>query len=460
MSVFDGLLSGGILDYMLKRGLKRIHFVGVLGAGMLPLAKLCVSLGYKVSGSDARAGEFEIDLGFEVTEHRQGLLTGVELVVVSFAIPTNTPEMLDAKAQNIPIISRSQLLGELMKGYNRRIGISGSHGKSTTTALIDKILYLGGVSPTTVPGAKLFDGCDVRIGEREALVYEACEYRDAFLNFYPSLQVITGIELDHTDYFADIDVLRHSFLLSAERADEAVILNADFDRSDEFAKALSRPCITYGRSQKADYRYVIEEKLDSCYRFCILRRGEVLLEASTTLIGEYNLSNITAAAAVADTLGVDCDTIARAIGEFHGIERRMSRIGRLSESEIFYDYAHHPTEISAAIRAVRERYDACTVVFMPHTYSRTKSLWGEFISALSQSDFTILLDIYPAREQPIENVTSQKLAASIGECAIYTTAQGALSNILLHRFPVVVLMGAGNMDDLIEMIKKSDTFYE
>ena len=475
MSRRDAFLSREKTEDILSK-IRRIHFVGALGAGMLPLAKLCRSLGYEVTGSDARADEwsarklaaFSYDPSrceaygdadrspfiTPITPHAHGLLSSVDMLVASFAVPVDAPEMTDARELGIPVISRAELLGALMTRYERRVGICGSHGKSTTTALVDKMLCAGGVSHTTVSGATLFDGCDARIEPSSTFVYEACEYRDAFLRFHPTLQVVTSIELDHTDYFADIEAIRRSFLSAADRATAGVILNADFVGSADFARRLTKPITTYGMADGADYRYILDERGRDGYRFRILKRGLPFLSLTTLLIGEYNLANITAAVAAADMLGVSTDHITCAVAEFHGIERRMSYLGRLGKTDIFYDYAHHPTEIASAISAVKERYDTCAVVFMPHTYSRTQSLWDEFITAFSKSDFTILLDIYPAREKMINGVTSDNLARAMGERACYADDDVALHHLVNREYGAAVLMGAGDMSSLVDKLKR------
>lgn len=467
MSFFAAFLIREKLEELLKKKGLRLHLVGILGAGMLPLSKLASSFGYKITGSDARAhtsrelvDRITKDYGFRITPHRRGLLCGVDLVVTSFAIPEDSPELVDAKILGVPITTRAELLGVLMKRYKKRIGICGSHGKSTTTALVDKMLCAGGFSPTTVSGATLFDGSDLRIGEEDIFIYEACEYRDAFLSFHPTHQIITGIELDHTDYFPDLASIRHSFLRAANRAQKLVVMNSDFESSSSFSRELEAPFVTYGKATNAIYRYVIKEMNSNSCRFYIYKHGALLLETETKLFGEYNIANITAAAALSDTLGIPKDSIALAIRDFGGIERRMSRIGSLFGKSIFYDYAHHPTEISATVSAVKERFGTCAVVFIPHTYSRTKSLWNDFIYALRQADFTILMDIYPARENPVEGITSENLALSIGECAVCARAEEVLDIISGRPECAVVLMGAGDMSKVIDIIKKADGFEE
>ena len=454
MSLYANFLTDGELSRLLMRGISKIHFIGILGAGMLPLAKLTHSLGYAVTGSDAKVSEPELHDGLYVTPHTADNLADKELIVASFAIARDNPELSCAIERALPTVYRAQLLGALMKAYGARIGVSGSHGKSTTTAIIDKIFSDAGMHPTTVSGATLFDGRDIRLGEDGYFIYEACEYKDAFLHFSPTTQVITGIELDHTDYFDSLDSIVESFKKSIKGA-ERVVLNRDFDRAGELLEAIGCEVITYGVSHLADYRYSVTEKRDGRCRFSILKRGEVLLDTETSLIGDYNLLNMLAAAAVADSYGIDKEIIARSVKDFPGIERRMSRLGKRGELDVFYDYAHHPTEIALAIGALKEHYGSCTVIFRPHTYSRTKSLWDGFISAFCKADFTILLDIYPAREEAIEGVTSENLARDIGDSAVFAKPSEVARLIDERALGAVVVMGAGDVADICkELIDK------
>lgn len=452
MSEYSFLLSSDDLGRILKRRGAKIYFIGIMGAGMLPLAKLMCSFGFYVSGSDILLKEEKILHGMQVGPHNAINVDSADLIVTSFAIAEDNEELIRANELGIFITSRAALLGFIMLNYRTRIGVSGSHGKSTTTAIIDKILCDCGYTPTTISGATLYDGVDMRIGSENFFVYEACEYRDAFLNFHPSLQVITSIELDHTDYFDDIDAVRASFKKCADSAGY-VVLNLDFDGAQKFKESLTADVITYGSCVRADYRYEIVRTDAEVFVFDIYRRGKQYMRLSTHLIGKYNIANITAAVAIADYLGIDADVISRSVSSFCGIERRMSILTTYLSHDVFYDYAHHPTEISAAINAIKERYGTCTVVFCPHTYSRTKSLWGEFISALSKADFTILLDIYPAREKYIDGVTSQRLAKEIGDSCVYATPEEVLGLIETRGVGAVVLMGAGRLDDVIRLLK-------
>lgn len=431
---------------LLKGRNTKIYFLGVRGEGMKPLAILAHSLGYSVGGSDARGAASDSQLS-SILEVRS--VTDSELVVYSLAIDEADAELVLAGSLGIPCISRAELLGALMLSYRWRVGVSGSHGKSTTTAAIDAIFSHAGIPLTTVPGAELSDGTHVRIEGRDTFVFEACEYKDSFLALFPSLLVITGVELDHTDYFCSLSHIADSFLRAAEKAERAVLLNIDCPTLRAIASRIRCvDVITYGAGPDADYRYISRGE----GRFTVLRRREKYLDLSTPLIGEYNIANLTAAAAVADLSGIERGHIAAAIADFHGIARRMQRLCTLDERPVIYDYAHHPSEIVAAIDAVRAAFGECTVVFRPHTYSRTKSLWNDFITALSKADFTILMDIYPAREAPIDGITSERLAFEMGRRAVYLPTCEVVEHIRRRTRGAIVLMGAGDIDTVKEEI--------
>ena len=428
-----------------------VHFVGILGSGMLPLAKMIAERGYTVSGTDRRASEDGKGAhGMHVTEH--GVIPGhaPDLVVYSLACDESNAQLVYAREKGIPTVSRAQLLGALMSESSVRISVSGSHGKSTTTALIDMMLCAAGECPSTVSGATLFDGVTYRVGDGEIFVAEACEYKDSFLRLFPTHQLISGVELDHTDYFTDEEHIRRSFLSAAKRAD-TVIINI----SDRVARSIKDELktdteyqgriITYGTDENADYTLQDVSVSGRVTRFCVRGpRGKIRLE--TSLIGEFNLMNVLAAVSLLDSLGVDSHTMARAVSDFRGIDRRMSLIGEVGSVPIYYDYAHHPTEIGVTIDALKDRFDSVTVIFRPHTYSRTKSLWHEFIVELSKANFTILLEIYPAREKAVEGVTAKKLADEIGERAVYSSMENAAKLALSQESDVIVLLGASDVD--------------
>lgn len=466
MSIFNSDLSFGKISPILKDVKASIRFIGILGSGMYPLACLMRGRGCRVSGSDRNAGEDITDsVGIRIERPGDGNFGMADLAVYSLAIDESDPEILYARSRGIPLISRAQLLGALMSECKIRISVSGSHGKSTVTALIEHILSVSGKAPTAVSGAALSSGEAYARGDGGIFLAEACEYKDSFLRLCPTHQLITSVELDHTDYFADLDALRASFLSAARLAD-TVIINRD-DRvagsiADElrasFKSGVSpERVVTYGKAECADYRLHSIERAGDITRFSVTYADNTV-RLSTSLMGEFNLYNITAAAAAALSLGVSDGDVAGAVGSFRTINRRLSRLARIKDSTVFYDYAHHPTEIAAVIDALKERYGSVTVIFRPHTFSRTKSLWADFITALCKADFTILLDIYPAREKAIDGVDSQSLAAAIPGAVCLPACDAALRAVLSGS-GAIALLGAGEVegvrDDLVRLGEKT-----
>lgn len=478
MSIYNSNFKIEKIFSALKDRKKEVRFIGVLGSGMYPLARLLIDFGYKVSGYDRSAIHWRrnnlsenttkerncLDLDYKndirLCEHTEVDWKSVGLAVYSLAIEESDPEILAARSHGVLLISRAQLLGALMSEAKVRISVSGSHGKSTTTAIIDRILTAAEMQPTSVSGATLSSGIPYRKGSGEVFLAEACEYKDSFLSLSPTHQIITSVELDHTDYFHSKDQIRRSFLIAAERA-ETVIINRDDRLASDIALELKRGgakrdrLITYGESEGADYRFRIDGRDGEMTRFSVISK-ERIFDLETALIGKYNLSNITAAIALCDNLGIDPETVKEAVGSFHSVDRRMTLLSRINGVPVYYDYAHHPTEIKAAITALKERYGSVTVIFRPHTFSRTFSLWQDFIAALSKADFTILLDIYPAREEPIDGVNSEKLAKAIPS-AVFASMADAPRLALASPRGAIALLGAGEVDGVRdELIRLGD----
>ena len=428
----------------------KIHFVGILGSGMYPLARLLLGRGYRVSGSDDAAQSDGYTDGYGIVITKPRAYVDASVIVYSLAVDEENPEIAYAKSRGIPLVSRAQLLGAMMQKSGVRIAVSGSHGKSTTTAIIDHVLRFSGLSHTTVTGAQLSDGDALYDVGGDVFLAEACEYKDSFLCLCPSHLIITSVELDHTDYFQNMGMIRASFLTAAKKAD-TVLLNADDPGCEAIRQALvgcggGRRVYTYGKREGADYRFSV------CTCFCGITSFSVaykerVLELSTRLMGEFNLYNLTAATAMADIIGVGKEEIAGAIGSFTTIGRRLELISTASGIPIYYDYAHHPTEIGASVKALKERHGTLTVIFRPHTYSRTKGLWKDFISELGKADFTVLLDVYPAREKEIEGINARRLADEIPNC-VYSRAEDAVSLALSRGTGAIVLMGAGEVEQI------------
>lgn len=430
----------------------RVHFVGIGGVSMYSLARLAMTRGASVSGSDREAGKYtdilssldvEISIG-----HRAENVNGASIVVFSHAIGEDNPELVMARSLNIPTVSRAEYLGAIMLGYKRRIGVSGSHGKSTTTAILDTIFVRAG-RPTTLSGADLSVGEPIRIGSHDLLIYEACEYRDSFLRFTPTVAVGLNLELDHTDYFPDINALHDSFLRAFNRAEELVILSGDDPNFKKIIPKITRKVVTFGRGRENTYRYDITRFREGNFGFDLYKFENKIGSFSLQIPGAFNIHNATAAIVAALEMGIEADVIAEAVSAFSGIPRRLELIGNLNGREVYYDYAHHPTEIGASITALRGlTCGELTVLFRPHTYSRTASLWDELCHALSLADRVVLCDIYAAREDPILGITSENLARDIGETATFIDENTAAEYILKNTRGTIVLMGAGDLGEI------------
>ena len=431
----------------------KIHFVGIGGVSMYSLARLANNLGATVSGSDRESSprtDSLASLGMEIfIGHRAENVDGAHLVVYSHAIDEDNPELSYARSHNIPTVSRAEYLGAMMLEYRSRIGVSGSHGKSTTTAILDAIFAHAGAGPTTLSGADLQEGDPLRIGSPDLFIYEACEYRDSFLRFTPTVSIGLNLDLDHTDYFPDISSLRESFLRAFNRAEDFVILSGDDPNFKKIIPKITTKVITFGRSKGNTYRYDISSFREGNFLFDLYKFENKIGSFELHLPGAFNLHNATAAIAAALEMGIDIDRIYEAVAAFRGISRRLELIGQAFGRDVYYDYAHHPTEIGASITGLRGLCcGEITVLFKPHTYSRTKSLWNEMCSSLSIADYVILTDIYAAREEPIPGITSENLARDIGEMAAYVQDNEAAEYIMKNTRGAIVLMGAGDLTEI------------
>lgn len=429
----------------------RIHFIGIGGSSMSSLAELLAFRGVKVSGSDldaTRVTERLASLGVSIViGHDSNTVIGASLVVYSHAISLRNPEMLTAKNLGIPRISRATLLGALMLSYKRRIGISGTHGKSTTVAMLDSISEKAGCDPTTASGAALSCGSNLRIGGNSLFIYEACEYKDSFLEFYPSIAVALNLEHDHPDYFEDVASLRESFYGALSRA-ELAIINSDDEGLSPLVPYLGNRAVTFGKDD-ADFCYEINSFSQHGYDFTIKRQGFAPLSLSLGIIGTHNVTNAVAAAVAALSLGIDDCSIRNALSEFRGIERRLESVGFFRGREVFYDYAHHPTEIKASVDSVRMKCGgAVTVIFRPHTYSRTKALFNGFVKSLSLADHVILTDIYAAREEPIKGISSSALSDALSTDSVCLRGGDLIRHLELKTEGAIIIMGAGDLAEV------------
>lgn len=457
MSVFhSGIEKKEIMELLKDKKLK-IHFTGAGGVGIFSLLKISARLGYTVSGSDRDISPLSnrlIDEGYNVyIGHSEENARDSQLLVYTLALSEDNPELKFASDNKIPAVSRAEYLGALMENYGERISVSGSHGKSTTTAMISKIFEHDGKNPTVILGANLPSSHEpLRFGSEELLVFEGCEYKDSFLRFSPTATVFTNLELDHIDYFPNIEALKLSFL-KAMGISHLSVVNLDDKNLSELIPYASGRVVTYGESENADYRAVIEEWKKGYYSLEIRHAGIVYPKIKLSVPGRFNAMNALGAAAVALEYSVSERIVKEALEDFFGIERRLEKIGEYKGNQVYYDYAHHPTEIKSAIECVREMTGkGVYVIFKPHTYSRTAGLMDEFVKALSLADRVFLCEISAIRERAIHGVSSDRLASMIGTRAIKIRDEDVRDALSEVKNSAIIIMGAANLDTVKKLI--------
>lgn len=453
----------------IMKSCRGVFFIGIGGINMSSLAHLTHAAGFYTAGSDrtrsALCGRLERE-GIKITyEHRAENLEGCDVVIYTVAISTDNPEYAAAHERGLPCISRADYMGYLMTDYTHRIGISGMHGKSTTTSMCAALLMDANLDPTVLSGAEYNKmGGAYRVGAHDYFVFEACEYKDSFLDFNPTVAVILNIEPDHLDYFSGIEQIKQSFCAYASRPDvRIVVANADDENVREVIAAAGRETVTFSlHSRSADFVATNISTENGMYNFDVLRRGEFLCRVRMGVAGMHNISNALAAIAVADICGVASDDIVRSLANFRGANRRMEFKGMLNGARVYDDYAHHPTEIRAALDGLCQMMSAedgergeLICVFQSHTYDRTAALFDEFATSFEAADRVIVADIYAAREGDDHGVSAQKLADAIGGRATYVGDMEHIAAYLrenVHPGDTLVIMGAGDISRIFPML--------
>lgn len=443
-----------------------IHFIGIGGISMSGLAEILLGEDFIVSGSDAKESPLTDSLvqkGAKIFygQRASNISDDVEVVVYTAAIHPDNPEFACAVEKGIPMLTRAQLLGQIMRNYETPIAVSGTHGKTTTTSMVSQILLEGSCDPTISVGGILPSiGGNIRVGQSETFVTEACEYTNSFLSFFPKISIILNIDADHLDFFKDLDDIRHSFRRFAELlpADGALIINADTPQYEEIIKDLPCRVITYGLENPAQYQAadITYDKYGHA-SFTVLKDGQKAGSFYLKVPGIHNVSNALAAIALSHLLGISNDVIARGLGSFTGTERRFQYKGEVAGVTIVDDYAHHPTEIQATLKAAKNYpHKKIWCVFQPHTYTRTKALLPEFAQALTLADHVVLADIYAARETNTIGISSQDVQKKIQElgtpCEYFSTFD-EIENFLLKsctQGDLLITMGAGDVVNIGE----------
>ncbi len=443
-----------------------IYFIGIGGISMSGLAEILLTEGFTISGSDRAPSDLtriltECGASVYYGQREENITPDIDLIVYTAAIKSDNPELAAAKRLNIPVLTRAQLLGQMMKNYRIPVAISGTHGKTTTTSMISQILLDADVDPTlSIGGVYKPIGGNIRVGASEYFVTEACEYTNSFLSFFPKISIILNIEEDHLDFFKDIQDIRDSFhrfaLLLPE--DGTLIINKDIDHVEEITAGLSCRVVTYGFSPSSDYSASqITYDAFGCPSFHLMH-GDAKEEVfSLKVHGKHNVSNALAAIALADVLGIPADVTARGLLAFNGTDRRFEYKGQRNGVNIIDDYAHHPTEIRATLTAAGEYpHKKLWCVFQPHTYTRTKAFLDEFAEVLCLADEIILADIYAAREKDTLGISSQTLQQKIealGHSCHYFSDFEAIENFLIEnctKDDLLITMGAGDIVKIAE----------
>lgn len=438
-----------------------VHFIGIGGISMSGLAELLADAGFHVSGSDRSRSSLTDSLekkGITVFygQRAENITDGLDVVVLTSAIHPDNPEYLAAKERGIPCLTRAQLLGQVMKNYDTPIAISGTHGKTTTTSMVSEILLEAKTDPTlSIGGIFKPIGGNMRIGRSGYFVTEACEYTNSFLSFFPKIGVILNIEADHLDFFKDLADIRHSFRRFAQLlpTDGCLVINADIEHLEELTDGLACRVVTFGRTADADY-YPSDIAYDELGHpsFVLHSTGKPDRSVSLQVPGEHNVMNALAAAAVADVIGIAADATAVALHDFSGADRRFEYKGTVGGVTVIDDYSHHPTEITAALKAAANcPHKTLWCVFQPHTYSRTKALLKDFAKALTLADKIVLADIYAARETDHLGISSETLKEEIealGHECFYFPTFDEIENFLLENCingDLLITMGAGDV---------------
>ena len=448
-----------------KRG-ARVYFIGIGGISMSALALLLKENGVFVAGSDIRQSEITdtlIKQGVKVrfSHSKEAIMSfKPDIAVFSLAIGESNCEYNAAKNMNVLLISRAELLGALLEDYKIKIGISGSHGKSTVTSMLGAVLKEANLSPTVLCGADISGGAGLSSGEHNYLVYESCEYRDSFLKLRADVQVLLNLELDHTDYFKSEEQIRESFLKAANSARKCTVLNLDSENLAMISDKIKTELHTFSSRDGAEYRYEPTFIDKGNYSFKLYKENNRIGEYFPGAKGRFNLENAVATAISADVCGVKYEDSAKAIAEFSGIKRRLELLTK-TPFDVFYDYAHHPSEIASVREAlVAMGYKNIVAVFAPHTYSRTKSFESRFVTELAKFNTVYVTDIYGARESAIVGISSSALASAVsytgGVCHAVSDREAPLivREIKQCAPDCVLLMGAGNLDEYKKEILK------
>ena len=468
-----------------------VHFIGIGGISMSGLAQVLLMEGFHISGSDVSPSpitkELE-DLGslIHYEQVASNINSKIDCVVYTAAIASNNEELIAAKKYNIPLLTRSQLLGQVMSNYKYPIAVAGTHGKTTTTSMLSTLLLQNNLDPTiSVGGILPLIGGNIRVGQSDFFITEACEYTNSFLDFNPKVSIILNIEEDHLDFFKDIDDIMNSFQGFAQLLPEdgTLVISGEIPNLSKVTSNLKCKILTYGISKNSDgntspygctdsqrnpplnhFNYTasnITHNEKGHVSFDLYKNGQYIEHIHLRVPGEHNVSNALAAIGTGETLGLSIEDIKATIVDFTGTVRRFEYKGSFGDVHVVDDYAHHPTEVAVTLDAAKHYpHRELWCVFQPHTYTRTKALFDDFVEVLSSVNHLILIDIYAAREKNTIGITSEDLLKKIkekGTDAHYFSSFEKAEEFLRKNCvsgDLLITMGAGNVVDIGENLLK------
>lgn len=436
------------LKKYLKPG-KRVHLIGIGGVSMRPLGLILQGMGLTVTGSDMNSSVSTDELiakGIQVyIGHRQENIRGADCIIRTAAAHNDNPEIAAARVAGIPVFERAQAWGVIMQAYKNAVCVAGTHGKTTTTSMVTHILMEANVDPTVMIGGYLpLLRAGHRVGKGDTIILESCEYCDSFLNFFPTLSVILNIEADHLDYFKDLADIQKSFRKFAQLSSGGILANGDDPHVLEALKGLDY--VSFGLNPN---NRVHGENIHPDWRHLdVYCDGVFYTHLDLNVLGRHNALNAIGAAGAAWMLGIPGEAVTRGLAAFSGAERRMQYKGTYRGADIYDDYAHHPDELAATIDAVATmHYDRVILAFQPHTYTRTKALFSDFVRQLKRVDKVVLAEIYAARERNTVGISSKDLADQIPGAVYCETLPEVTSYLgsVARKGDVILTVGAGDI---------------
>lgn len=446
-----------------------VHFIGIGGISMSGLAEILLKESFHISGSDTKESPLTkhlSTLGATVFygQKSTNIIPGIDVVVYTAAIHEDNEELLEARNQRLPLLTRAELLGQLMTNYQTPIAVSGTHGKTTTTSMLSHILIQGDLDPTISVGGILKKiGGNIRVGSNSNIfLTEACEYTNSFLSFLPKISMILNVEEDHLDFFKDLNDILHSFHKFAKLLPEDgyLVINGEIKGIETIVNGLSCHIITCGLNPSMDYSAAnMTYANDGSISFDLFKKGSFIQKITLAVTGEHNVMNALSAIAVGELCGLSLTVIQEGLNAFTGTDRRFEYKGQKNGFTIIDDYAHHPTEIRATLTAARHcPHEEIWCVFQPHTYTRTKAFFDDFVDALSLADHIVLADIYAARETDNLGVSSLMLADALkakGKDAYYIDSFSKISQFMIDTCKngdMLITMGAGDVVNIGDSI--------